>query len=187
MCCRCRVCILVIGGVACAAQAALLWCMHREYAFLPEPQALFWAAFGLSSLLLVPLVFVVPMRYPVMGLMLVTTHFPSCSSARVGVLSLLLATALVFVVPALGMAGDMEEGWLGALVLLAFVHAVVLVMRRSFFMSARNLWQVSWEPGTSWVRAVPDGVDAGYSQACGFVVMSNELAHSNANDDVSPP
>eukprot|EP00241_Pyramimonas_parkeae_P000768 CAMPEP_0114249234 /NCGR_PEP_ID=MMETSP0058-20121206/14030_1 /TAXON_ID=36894 /ORGANISM="Pyramimonas parkeae, CCMP726" /LENGTH=981 /DNA_ID=CAMNT_0001362759 /DNA_START=617 /DNA_END=3562 /DNA_ORIENTATION=- len=183
----CRVCILVIGGVACAAQAALLWCMHREYAFLPEPQALFWAAFGLSSLLLVPLVFVVPMRYPVMGLMLVTTHFPSCSSARVGVLSLLLATALVFVVPALGMAGDMEEGWLGALVLLAFVHAVVLVMRRSFFMSARNLWQgwqVEVELSTSRRKLAGLLYDlVPNMSACNFVLKQHEQLHSLSSKD----
>lgn len=133
--------IPILGGSAALIQTSVLWVIYKKYTGMPQPQTLFWIAFVVSCFLLVPLVFVTPMRFPFMALVLLLYHHPTYSSSF-GVLGLVaMCFAMLYVFAAVWMDEPMEA--IPSTFMAVFiVYVVLVVLRRSFFIMARNVWQV---------------------------------------------
>lgn len=108
---------------------------------MPQSQNLFWIVFAISCVLLVPLVFVTPVRFPLMALVLLLCHHPTYSSSSI-VLGLILFCFVILYITAAVWMNESMEGIPNASLAVVILCGVLLVLRRSFFIMARQAWQV---------------------------------------------
>lgn len=162
--------VLLIGGIAASLQASVLWIVSKDYKAMPQPQNLFWIVFALSCVLLVPLVFVTPVRFPFMALVLLLCHHPTYSSSSLVLGLIALCWVLLYMMAAVWMNQSME-GIPNASMAVVILYVVLLVLRRSFFIMARNLWQVRVRVVE--VRARDETTYISILLVCDFVCVSS--------------
>lgn len=133
--------IPILGGIAAVLQASVLWIVSKKRRTSFDAQTLFWIIFAVSCALVVPLVFVTPVRLPFMAIVLLLCHHPTFSSSFLVLGSIALCFVLLYTIAAIWMRESME-GIPNASMAVFLLFLVLLVLRRSFFTMARDVWQV---------------------------------------------
>jgi len=170
--------VFVIGSVSAAVQVLTLYCILQRYARLPGSQDLFKFAYIVSLFALVPLVLVVPKRYPWMGFMLLLYLNPAYSCASMAlIVSAVLILGLILLTPVLWLNGSSAH--LAQLLLPALlIPSVIILLRRSFFVQSRVAWQVENELSNQRLKLAGLLYDLVPSvSACTFVLRQHQDLH----------
>lgn len=146
--------ILVICGTGMLHQTWTLWRLNKRkpICFYTRRQRMFWRAIAVASILLVPLVLLTPSWYPKLGFMLLLLHYPTYSSSWKTLAAGALCLLMILVIPIVWLGESVRDTTVGLLAILA-IYLILLLLRQSFFIKSRIVWQVrrcqlrSFDPG----------------------------------------